>query len=47
MMGGMWGTIVSLIPIEMPTMEDAVQDLGHGVRGIDCAMDFEERQDAR
>jgi hypothetical protein len=34
--------IVTLGPVEMMPVENAVKDFRHGVRWVDCAMNFEE-----
>jgi hypothetical protein len=39
---GTGGTIVTLGPVEMAPMENAVKDFRHGVRWVDCAMNLEE-----
>jgi hypothetical protein len=35
-----------MCPVKMTPVKDAIQDIRHGVRGVDGAVDFEERQDA-
>jgi hypothetical protein len=41
-MSGVWRAIVALQSVEMICKEDPVEDFGHGIGWICCAINFEE-----